>query len=66
MKSLSAVNFKPHFMHPADKESLVRVSNDKLPGVALALSTSRVWEVIRSQKDLNLPAHKVDDHPQMC
>lgn len=47
----------------ADKESLVRVSNDKLPAAALSLSTSKVWEVIRSQKDLNLPAHRVIINP---
>ena len=32
---------------------------DKLPGDAFPLSAERVWEVVRSQKDLNLPAHKV-------
>ena len=37
----------------------MRVSRDKLPGDALALSLQKVWEVIRDQKDLNLPAHKV-------
>ena len=37
----------------------MRHSPDKLPAAALALSTSKVWEVIRSQRDLNLPAHKV-------
>lgn len=37
----------------------MRVSNDKLPGHALALSLQKVWEIIRDQKDLNLPAHKV-------
>jgi len=30
-----------------------------LPGHALALSLQKVWEIIRDQKDLNLPAHKV-------
>ncbi|DBA68461.1 hypothetical protein WJX79_008695 [Trebouxia sp. C0005] len=39
--------------------SLVRVSQDALPGDAFALSLNKVWEVIKSQKDLNLPAHKV-------
>ena len=39
----------------------MRQSNDRLPAAALALSTKKVWEVIRSQKDLNLPAHKVRD-----
>lgn len=43
----------------AEEESLVRVSPDKLPGHALGLSMQKVWEVIREQKDLNLPAHKV-------
>ena len=37
----------------------MRPSDDKLPAAALALSTKKVWEVIRSQRDLNLPAHKV-------
>ena len=37
----------------------MRTSGDKLPAAALALSTKKVWEVIRSQRDLNLPAHKV-------
>ena len=41
------------------EDSLVRVSDDKLPGHALALSLQKVWEIIRDQKDLNLPAHKV-------
>ena len=43
----------------ADEDTLVRLSRDKLPGDALALSLQKVWEVIRDQKDLNLPAHKV-------
>ncbi len=43
----------------AEEESLVRASPDKLPGHTLALSMQKVWEVIREQKDLNLPAHKV-------
>ena len=33
--------------------------DDKLPGAAFSLSIKKIWEVIRSQKDLNLPAHKV-------
>ena len=37
----------------------MHVSQDALPGDAFALSLNKVWEVIRSQKDLNLPAHKV-------
>ena len=40
-------------------QSLVRPAEDKLPGHALALSLQRLWQVIREQKDLNLPAHKV-------
>ena len=40
-------------------DSLVHVSQDALPGDAFALSLNKVWEVIKSQKDLNLPAHKV-------
>ena len=43
----------------AEEDTLVRVSGDKLPGHALALSLQKVWEVIQHQKDLNLPAHKV-------
>lgn len=60
---LSASKTKLSIFLSADKESLVRVSNEKLPAAALALSTSRVWEVIRSQKDLNLPAHRVIYNP---
>ena len=47
----------------AEEDSLVRTSPDKLPGHTLALSMQKVWEVIREQKDLNLPAHKVTRHP---
>ncbi len=43
----------------AGPDGLVRASPDKLPAGALALSTANIWSVIRSQKDLNLPAHKV-------
>ncbi len=43
----------------AGDNSLVRISQDALPGDAFALSLNKVWEVIKSQKDLNLPAHKV-------
>jgi hypothetical protein len=39
--------------------SLVRRYPDRLPASALALSAANIWSVIRSQKDLNLPAHKV-------
>lgn len=38
---------------------MVRVSDDKLPGDSFALSIEKVWEVIKDQRDLNLPAHKV-------
>jgi protein SEY1 len=31
----------------------------RLPGSALPLSFAKMWEVVRSQRDLNLPAHKV-------
>jgi len=47
------------FLSIAGDNSLVRVSQDALPGDAFALSLNKVWEVIKSQKDLNLPAHKV-------
>jgi hypothetical protein len=43
----------------AGDNSLVRISQDALPGDAFSLSLNKVWEVIKSQKDLNLPAHKV-------
>ena len=43
----------------AGDDSLIRISEDKLPGDSLALSMGKVWEVIKDQKDLNLPAHKV-------
>lgn len=49
--------FRNSCCHAAD-DSLIRAT-DKLPGDALALSMGSIWEVIRSQKDLNLPAHKV-------
>lgn len=42
-----------------EEDSLVHVSEDKLPGQALPLSMQRLWQIIREQKDLNLPAHKV-------
>lgn len=48
-------------LHCAGEDSLVHVSRDALPGDAFALSMSKVWEVIKSQKDLNLPAHKVNN-----
>ncbi len=43
----------------ADAEDSLFRHEDKLPGDAFVLSTGSIWEVIRSQKDLNLPAHKV-------
>ncbi|KAG1660222.1 hypothetical protein FOA52_005092 [Chlamydomonas sp. UWO 241] len=43
---------------PDGDDSLV-ASADHLPIDSLALSMRSIWEVIRSQKDLNLPAHKV-------
>ena len=42
----------------AAEDTLVR-GDEKLPGDAFALSIHNIWDVIRSQKDLNLPAHKV-------
>ena len=39
--------------------SLLRAAPSKLPGAALGLSMSKVWEVIRANRDLNLPAHRV-------
>ncbi|KAF6265964.1 RHD3/Sey1 [Scenedesmus sp. NREL 46B-D3] len=39
--------------------SLVRAANGRLPADALVLSTRNIWGIIKSQKDLNLPAHKV-------
>jgi protein SEY1 len=39
--------------------SYLRPVGEKLPGHSLALSMSKVWEVIRTHKDLNLPAHRV-------
>lgn len=43
----------------SEAESLVTASTDQLPGSTLALSMSKLWQVIREQRDLNLPAHKV-------
>ena len=47
----------PHVV-PLSDDSLVRKHDDQLPVSALPLSTANIWSVIRSQKDLNLPAHK--------
>lgn len=44
----------------AGDDTLVR-PNEHLPGAAFALSAQKIWEAIRTQKDLNLPAHKVGD-----
>jgi hypothetical protein len=48
-------------MCPAGDDTLVR-EGDKLPADSLVLSTNNIWSIIRSQKDLNLPAHKVGRH----
>ena len=42
-----------------EDESLLRADRDKLPGQALGLSMVKAWEVIKDNKDLNLPAHRV-------
>lgn len=34
-------------------------STDQLPGSSLGLSMGKLWQIIREQRDLNLPAHKV-------
>jgi hypothetical protein len=55
-----SVLLRRRFTDEADEgQSLVRPAEDKLPGHALPLSMQRLWQVIREQKDLNLPAHKV-------
>ncbi|GLC63350.1 hypothetical protein PLESTF_000026900 [Pleodorina starrii] len=43
---------------PDDEDTLIR-GDERLPGDSFALSTRNIWDVIRAQKDLNLPAHKV-------
>jgi len=43
---------------PDHEDSFVKPES-KLPGSALAMSAERLWEVVHSHKDLNLPAHKV-------
>jgi len=45
----------PDALRPAAAQD----SSDRLPGSALPLSLATMWEVVRSQRDLNLPAHKV-------
>ncbi|GAX72911.1 hypothetical protein CEUSTIGMA_g366.t1 [Chlamydomonas eustigma] len=52
-----SVVLRRRFTVDAD-DSLYR-SGDKLPGDAFTFSAGSIWEVIKSQKDLNLPAHKV-------
>ncbi|EFJ52341.1 hypothetical protein VOLCADRAFT_79128 [Volvox carteri f. nagariensis] len=52
-----AVHLRRRFS-PDGEESLIR-GDEKLPGDAFALSIRNIWDVIRAQKDLNLPAHKV-------
>lgn len=43
----------------AGEESLVDLETDKLPADSFAMSIEQIWDIIHSQKDLNLPAHKV-------
>eukprot|EP00775_Hariotina_reticulata_P006126 gene6126-6365_t len=43
---------------PEGDNTLVRAV-ERLPADALVLSTHNIWSIIKSQKDLNLPAHKV-------
>ena len=43
----------------AGDDTLVRQNTDKLPGNVLTINLKKIWEVIKEQKDLNLPAHKV-------
>lgn len=40
-------------------DGLTLVSANKLPGHALSLSMQKVWDVVRENKDLDLPAHRV-------
>lgn len=42
-----------------DAEDALPRSSDRLPADSLTVSTQNIWEVIKSQQDLNLPAHKV-------
>lgn len=37
----------------------MRAGGEKLPGSSLALHMTTIWEVVRANKDLNLPAHRV-------
>ena len=66
MVSSSGVSLEPDSLTCSNKmifvssgHSPARQEDDKLPGDALALSLSNIWGVIKEQKDLNLPAHKV-------
>jgi hypothetical protein len=40
-------------------DGLTVISPHKLPGHALSLSMQKVWELVRENKDLDLPAHRV-------
>lgn len=37
----------------------MRAGGEKLPSSSLALHMTTIWEVVRANKDLNLPAHRV-------
>ena len=50
----------PGALRPASPSSPCS-SSDRLPGSALPLSLETMWEVVQSQRDLNLPAHKVSE-----
>ncbi|GIL45756.1 hypothetical protein Vafri_2910 [Volvox africanus] len=52
-----AVHLRRRFS-PDNEETLIR-GDEKLPGDTFAFSIRKIWDVIRAQKDLNLPAHKV-------
>ncbi|GIL94426.1 hypothetical protein Vretimale_620 [Volvox reticuliferus] len=52
-----AVHLRRRFS-PDNEETLIR-GDEKLPGDTFGLSIRNIWDVIRAQKDLNLPAHKV-------
>lgn len=54
-----AVMLRRRFTEDESPDSLVRVSSEKVPGNAVMLSMAKVWEVIKDNKDLNLPAHRV-------
>jgi len=48
----------------AGEDTLVR-DVERLPADALVLSTHNIWSIIKLQKDLNLPAHKVPAAAQL-